>query len=175
MILPFKTKFDNGEPTYFPEKIYFSICQESYKSDGLELSQKIIDFYQSEQFKKVRLSYWDNAYWKQLTQGKPHTIRADEKNRWKPGNKIHFYINNRKPDMTLFAPVLKCTAVQKIVIRHFSLPDCKPDIIVDGKFLNYNEQINLAQNDGFKDLESFFNWFNTDFEGKIIHWTDLRY
>lgn len=24
-------------------------------------------------------------------------------------------------------------------------------------------------------FEDFFNWFNKDFSGKIIHWTDLNY
>jgi predicted nucleotide-binding protein (sugar kinase/HSP70/actin superfamily) len=33
----------------------------------------------------------------------------------------------------------------------------------------------LAINDGFEDMHQFFKWFDTDFKGKIIHWTDLRY
>ena len=33
----------------------------------------------------------------------------------------------------------------------------------------------LAINDGFESLKHFFEYFNEDFEGKIIHWTDLKY
>ena len=33
----------------------------------------------------------------------------------------------------------------------------------------------LARNDGFDSIQAFFEWFKEDFEGKIIHWTDLRY
>lgn len=34
---------------------------------------------------------------------------------------------------------------------------------------------NFSQNDGFHDVYGFFKWFNKDFSGKIIHWSDLRY
>ena len=33
----------------------------------------------------------------------------------------------------------------------------------------------LAKNDGFESVEDFFAYFNKDFKGKIIHWTDLQY
>lgn len=33
----------------------------------------------------------------------------------------------------------------------------------------------LFHNDGFENLFDFFEWFNEDFKGKIIHFTDLRY
>lgn len=33
----------------------------------------------------------------------------------------------------------------------------------------------IAINDGFVDLFEFFRWFNKDFTGQIIHFTDLRY
>lgn len=33
----------------------------------------------------------------------------------------------------------------------------------------------LCLNDGFDSAHSFFNWFNKDFQGQIIHWTDFRY
>lgn len=37
------------------------------------------------------------------------------------------------------------------------------------------EIFKLAVNDGFPDAISFFQWFDSDFEGQIIHWTDLKY
>jgi len=33
----------------------------------------------------------------------------------------------------------------------------------------------LARNDGFESVDDFFKWFNADFQGKIIHWTDFKY
>ena len=33
----------------------------------------------------------------------------------------------------------------------------------------------LAKHDGFNSMEDFFKWFDKDFKGKIIHWTDFRY
>lgn len=33
----------------------------------------------------------------------------------------------------------------------------------------------LAMNDGFESVDQFFAWFNKDWKGKIIHWTDLKY
>ena len=107
---------------------------------------------------------------------KLHTIRVDESNRWKTGMDIHFVINNRTPQRFQFAPVVKCTGDQKIEIL-YSFPDnllsAFPRVFVDGVWLPDATQ--LAINDGFNSVEDFFAWFNKDFTGKIIHWTDLRY
>ena len=35
--------------------------------------------------------------------------------------------------------------------------------------------LNLVQNDGFASISDFFKFFNKDYTGKIIHWTDLKY
>lgn len=35
--------------------------------------------------------------------------------------------------------------------------------------------LEFVQNDGFDTIEDFFNWFDSNFEGQIIHWTDLIY
>jgi len=48
-------------------------------------------------------------------------------------------------------------------------------IQVNDKQLNYIEIEQLAINDGFDSLKDFMHWFNVDFEGKIIHWTKLKY
>ena len=49
------------------------------------------------------------------------------------------------------------------------------DVIIDGRYLNYDEIKILSLNDGFDSVQQFFKWFNKDFEGKIIHWTKLKY
>ena len=35
--------------------------------------------------------------------------------------------------------------------------------------------LNLVQNDGFASISDFLKFFNKDYTGKIIHWTDLKY
>ncbi len=37
------------------------------------------------------------------------------------------------------------------------------------------EGYEYCRKQGFDSVEDFFRWFDTDFKGKIIHWTDLRY
>ena len=34
---------------------------------------------------------------------------------------------------------------------------------------------NIARNDGFDSINEFFDFFDKDFSGKIIHWTDKKY
>ena len=81
-----------------------------------------------------------------------------------------------------------CVSVQAIQIIHSkpyganNLVDS--EIIIDGepratnrKWLPSGEDFleQLAINDGFNNYEDFFKWFSSDFQGQIIHWTDLRY
>lgn len=105
-----------------------------------------------------------------LDGSKIHTIRADKTNRWKVGNTIHFATGVRTSDYNCFNKGV-CVGVQKIQIRR-----CYgKDVRIDGIGLSRGDIKNLAINDGFASVESFFDWFNEDFEGKIIHWTDFKY
>lgn len=116
---------------------------------------------------------------------KLHTIREDKHNRWKPGVKIHPVINNRTKDRFQFAPTLVCTGVQEIHIQHYpgqilTYVDRQlfGDVFhhgLDDIYEYTNDLETLAINDGFPSVEAFFRWFNKDFGGKIIHWTDLKY
>lgn len=103
---------------------------------------------------------------------KLHTIRIDEKNRWHAGRLIHFVINNRSKNHWQFAPVLPCISTQKIemVWRNGVFL-----VFIEGKLLNNEQTLQLALNDGFESEEEFRSYFNTDFTGKIIHWTNLKY
>lgn len=118
---------------------------------------------------------------------KLHTIRADKNNRWKAGNKIHFQVWTGKPynsKVYQFAPVIECKSVQEIEIKHFS---CSIELEIGSTtyivkrnhkaaIYEYDQVIEqLAKNDGFDSVQEFFNYFNKDFTGKIIHWTDLKY
>ena len=48
-------------------------------------------------------------------------------------------------------------------------------IWVNGILLTIEESQTLVWNDGFWSLIAFWLHFNEDFEGYIIHWTDLQY
>ncbi len=48
-------------------------------------------------------------------------------------------------------------------------------VLVDDRKLKIEEVNQLAINDGFNSVDDFFQYFNTDFTGKLIHWTDLKY
>ena len=167
----------NGEPTYFPEKIWSGL---RHLEVGSELANYLRSRYSCE---KSILDF----------EPKLHTIRKDEKDRWKVGAKIHMVINNRTKDRLQFAPVLEVKSMQKIKIaRSVKGNHTEVAVYIDDKqfgtatFLadspmSYSDELRvLAFNDGFDALNStlklsFFQWFSEDFEGKIIHWTELKY
>ncbi len=163
MILPFSQRLNN-KPTHFVEKVTkgsFFIIDE----------QELIDFL------KVTEPNFNGKYsfdWDIYKKVKPklHTIREDKKDRWKAGNKIHPVINNRSKKQLQFAPVMPCKSVQQI---HIEWKNGKCMVFIDSHALFLNECEVLAVNDGFENFEEFKQYFATDFCGKIIHWTDLKY
>lgn len=166
MILGFSTHWPKRmqhlykQPTHFVEKIGVSL-------------KDIYNDYLPEIYKPVGYDI-NYAIWK--AKPKHHTIRQDAANRWKVGMDIHFYINVRKSNQFMFSPVFKVVALQKIEIRHKDQDGFKyatPQVYVDGLWIT--DPTELAINDGFNSLEDFFLWFNTDFTGKIIHWTQKKY
>lgn len=172
MTLPFSTKI-NGKPNYFVERIHkcFSL-KEVYMIAGLNPSIHYPKDY--------------NFIAKDKLPAKLHTMRQDKADRWKAGNKIDFFINCRQKDMFRFAPVLPVVSTQKVEIKWFEWfgkkmvrvwIDDKSFACVkfDNEMIITGHILQLAQNDGFDKVEGFFAYFNEDFKGKIIHWTDLRY
>lgn len=175
MILPFSTKL-NGKPTYFVEKILLGID----KNLGIHHTENYLLSFNKKFMSKppVNLS------------SKIHTIREDKKDRWKRGAMIDFFINTRTKDMFRFAPRVKVVSVQKIEITYFDEQNPKftaqlskiaaeyyneVEVVVDNEVLNAKAINELVKNDGFVTPEDFFEWFNKDFTGKIIHWTDKKY
>lgn len=188
MILSFSTQL-NGKPTNFVEKIW-----KCFKTLNPEFHQnliKVIDEKESVSPYPVDVSIFNNCM------PKMHTIRKDEKNRWNSCRNIHFVINARQKNMKHFAPVLPVISTQKIEIKYNyfkkeQLSINKPfnvicTILIDDKFYGdayfYEGKVTqnshtlkpLFENDGFDSIDEFFEYFNTDFTGKIIHWTDLKY
>lgn len=189
MTLAFSEQINN-QPSYFPEKIW----------DGL-LDKKLahgIDYVEyDEAYKKQFKRTWDIPETGSI-KPKLHTIREDASNRWRAGMDIHMVINNRTKNRFQFAPVVKCVSVQEIEITditHISYPNDFSTKIhltvskdgwtetftqafsvkVDGTQLSQDKVHQLALNDGFDSVEDFFAYFNKDFKGKVIHWTDVKY
>ena len=168
MNLGFSEKSPTGEPTYFAEKIWAAIELHNLITDGeaIEFSNKA-GFFELD-YEKI----------KELAP-KVHTIRTDKKNRWKKGNKIHTIYSNMTKESVQFAPIFYCISTQKIRIVYEKSEF--PTIHIENKELNFFKTAdfeiicNLAINDGFNNVKSFLEWFDTDFKGKIIHFTDLKY
>lgn len=136
---------------------------------------------------------------------KIHTIRRDEHNRWKVGRSIqmatgvrtkHYkqfhtakcisiqkiFFNWGLPGNFLYQ-ILRAWAKEgnvkmpRISKKKLQMPlmSNKPNVFVDDKMLSKKQVLHLAKNDGFKNSQELFNWFNQDFEGKIIHWAKKKY
>lgn len=172
MTLPFSTEL-NGKPTQFVEKIWQGLMK--YENLGIEPGQ--IGKFAPGRMDMIRLVFFSSP-------PKLHTIRRDEKDRWKEGRDIHMVINNRTPKRLQFAPVVKCVSTQRIEIKE--VPPTRPStsikvddayyaIVIDGNYLQRHRIEKLALNDGFESVADFFNYFKEDFTGKIIHWTKLKY
>jgi hypothetical protein len=166
MILRFSTQI-KGKPTKFVEKILKNFIQTEF-------------FYTNNE--SMQMGGNLDIHYCLDCRPKLHTIREDKNNRWKPGTMIDFFINARQKNMFRFAPKIPVVSEQKIEINWFCKKEYEPfywwknvTICVDDVYLSCEQCIELAQNDGFDTIEDFFNYFNKNYKGKIIHWTDLRY
>jgi len=181
MQIHFIKEFPWGEKSHFVEKIWAGFALNDFlwnNRDGC---------WSTEHYKE-HWPYGDDpdgtsSWWRPFMKAKPkiHTIREDLKDRWKPGKLIHFEQWTEKPYNSKcyhFAPLIPCVSTQKIEIEYIQ---GKPVVVIDHSHF-YNPIVNidkgmllLANNDGFETIEDFFKWFKSDYEGKIIHWTDCRY
>jgi hypothetical protein len=82
-----------------------------------------------------------------------------------------------------FAPRVPVRSVQDIEIVY---EDRTAEIMINGRrlgymnwadgYCNWSQMVEkLSFNDGFSSVQDFFRWFDSDFEGQIIHWADLKY
>lgn len=132
------------------------------------------------------IGYKPQFHAKILDGTKKHTIRTDAHDRWHAGMKMHQSAGVRTKQYRLLR-MDTCTGTQTIEIlwnrNIFFLS--KAIVYVDCESIGYfypekiqltdKKVIELAINDGFETVQDFFKWFNDDYEGKIIHWTNLRY
>lgn len=108
---------------------------------------------------------------------KIHTIRADPSHRWTAGNKIHFITNPRTPQQYQFCSGV-CYSTQLVLIH----PKTREIFIQNEAATGWSRtppsfNHSFSQNDGFDCSADLFDFFSgcDQFEGKIIHWTALRY
>jgi hypothetical protein len=115
---------------------------------------------------------------------KVHTIREDKHNRWKVGNKIHFWMGNPRNTMGKTKPYQfglgEASRVEDILMDFAILEDWSTDTVYIGDDIilkSYDELNALAENDGFDDWEQMKLWFdNPDrlYSGKIIFWKNFE-
>jgi len=184
MQIHFIKQFPWGEPSHFVEKIWAGFALNDFLWNNREVCLATEHY-------KEHWPYGDDSdgtssWWRPFMKSKPktHTIREDLKDRWIPEKIIHFEQWIGKPYNSKcyhFAPLIPCVSVQKFEIRYLNSNSDYPHVWIDKKLFRYfiNEDLKvletLAQNDGFDSIEDFFRWFNKDFTGKIIHWTDCLY
>ena len=163
-----------GQPNYFPEKIIAGLDLSIIRKCTLnDLLAEVVNPTDAEFMNgSTNPNYGHKP--------KLHTIRHDPHGRWKAGMKIHPVINNRTKNRFQFSPVIKCVSVQSIEITKSKLLEYGyaakiPLVYIDDVLLESDDLEKLAINDGFPTLKAFFAYFNEDFQGKIIHWTDLKY
>jgi len=177
MILSFIEYFDTKKqkPTYFREKIWAGPGKSSFDCNGTRM---ICDLKAANAESEFRTG----SPIVKLLKPKLHTIREDSHDQWEPGMTIQMVYRGAgykiKDEFNKGIQELsKCVSVQKIRFewhrRPYSINRCK--VYIDDVIQNTEQVEILAINDGFDSIHDFFAWFEKNFTGKIIHWTDLRY
>lgn len=167
MILGFSTKINN-KPNFFVDKIW----------SGL-IDQKLSSIATCRYFENKREGITPNEFAiVPHYEPKIHTIRVDVNNRWNENRKIDFFINVRTKLMFQFAPKQRVVSVQNIEIEYLNNTGkwFKDAVVsIDESYIGRDEIEIISKNDGFDSVEDFFEYFNKNFKGKIIHWTNCRY
>lgn len=163
MNLSFSVKHKDGTATHFIEKIW---------NGFLNSENKVMFWNWYAKCQNIEFKEFLAASNVESVNQKIHTIRKDPKKRWKEGQLIHFCIYPRSKNRFQFSPVIPCKSTQNICIYHHQ---DGVEVVVDGRCLDHIEVELLSRNDGFKDSEDFFNWFDHDIDETIIHWTDFKY
>jgi len=118
---------------------------------------------------------------------KIHTIREDKMNRWRAKISIEHATGVRTKNYNQFHSGT-CQSIQFIRIRWIDaivsvdIGNKKDEMRLiyysnpsDNREFGVMEMKCLSLNDGFESIDDFFKWFDKDFKGKIIHWTNHKY
>lgn len=153
MTLAFSVKFKDGADTHFVEKIWSGVGKGEFL---------------------MKTSLYKPDFTKEYAP-KIHTVREDKADRWRVGMTINCVLFNRTKNRYEFATLI-CTSIQEISIEWHSTLNCLPVTVhIDDRELSDVELMKFIENDGFDNYEQFEKFFSSDFDGKIIHWTDKRY
>lgn len=165
MNIMFMREFGSGKPTEFARKIRASLY-------GVEITRR-------ERVEMMVTGMVPVAVWP-----KRHTMRAKKYGgdgfvkecRVRVGMGLSFRHWEGKPYRSRQEEfgVGGCKGVQDVVII-WSKDRVRKHVVVDGVILDDFGVGMLARNDGFDSVDEFFEWFSEDFDGWIIHWTELRY
>lgn len=131
------------------------------------------------------LSFSLDSFVEKIKSGaKIHTIRRNVGGRWKVGNKIHFWKDNprhitKKPYCFGEGIVINVIPIAIRYSRHvssYSYPKgCKFVVTyINSKPLTIAECESLAKNDGFESFNEFLDWFDSDFDGSVIFWSNFK-
>lgn len=157
------TQTINNNASYFVEKITKSIPG---------ITPKAVDL-------AIKAGYEFNNLVYLKVAPKIHTAREDKKGLWYPGMKINAVINNRTNRRCQFVPDMPCIHTQTMVINWGYDPKTAqfdlPMVLIDGKEIKGKVLDQLAVNDGFENRAEFFQYFNQNWSGKLIHWTNFKY
>lgn len=104
---------------------------------------------------------------------KIHTIRRDKNKKWQKKVKIHFATGVRTPFYNQFK-FGECKFNQSVHL----IPEKREIWLgLNGgiHLLNKKHNAMFAKNDGFDTEDEFWEWFNEEYHGVVIHWTNFVY
>lgn len=164
--LEIHTHYENGQPTHWPEMIACCLQNELKLSDW--------DFEGFEKMPFVDMKF----YWSELCLKKCHNIvPADFE--CDPGDAIEFLAVTPDGDEFKFAPLVKCTGVQKIVIHHDPF-ERTVHLLKHNKRTRALREVDAAaliESEGYGSNQTFWK-VHKAFQytsWKLIHWTDKNY
>lgn len=173
MKLPFMLKFPWGEETHFIEKLWAMRTL-----DEIDYLRSLYQMLATE----FNIQFENGAFIPKL-----HTIR-NASDRFKVGQftqpftwTYKPYKKNPSPLIPAqfdFMPPIKIVSKQRFDLKFKQTEfGTKALIYIDGRVLEYNEEYEtLAVNDGFKNADHFFQYFNKPVENmEIRHFTNLIY
>lgn len=151
MTLGFSTKFANGQPTLFEQKILWPY-------------EKQIQFHYPDMLPKIHSFRLGNRW------------KAGMKIHMVTGNRTP----QRRQFNVDYPELAYCTGTQECIIRTVNIPTKKFNIEVDGRILEIDWKLLFLVNDGFTGPDQLFKWFahpdkSTEHVGQIVHWTEFRY
>lgn len=176
MQLKFSTKFPASKPglkgkeTRFAEKIIKSLDNKRSKINADEFKTVMNWMVVNKKF--------DFPYYVALAKdyiGKIHTMREDKIGKWNEGDQIDMMMNDGLKEFFRLLPPVLCKGIQRVKIEYFMGCGNYPNLYVDGHLLSNEQYEQFTKNDGFDSVEDFCLYFDKDWKGKLIHWTNFKY